>query len=88
MGTIAARDAMRVLELTETVAAIRAPRRVPGGRPARPRRRPRRARAVHAAVRRRVPVNDADRRQDVDIEAIVQLVRGSGGLSLGEPAEP
>lgn len=88
MGTIAARDAMRVLELSERVAAIvllaacqAVDIRGPGECRAR-------TRAVHAEVRRRVAVDDADRRHDGDIEAIVPLVRGSAGAPLGEPGEP
>jgi histidine ammonia-lyase len=87
MGTIAARDALRVTELTERVAAIallvacqavqlRGP---PACRP--------RSRQVLDAVRRSVPANTGDRRQDHDIEAIVGRLRAQD-LSLGEPEEP
>jgi histidine ammonia-lyase len=81
MGTVAARDCLRVLELGETGAAIallaacqaldlRAPAPLAG-----------RARALHDAVRRVVPRLDADRRQDADIERVLRLHR-AGGLPL------
>lgn len=82
MGTIAARDCLRVLELTETTAAIATlalcqaldlrggPRCV-------------RSQAVHAAVRARAARVDADRRQDGDIAAVLELLR-AGALGLGE----
>ncbi|HEX9051267.1 MAG TPA: aromatic amino acid ammonia-lyase [Anaeromyxobacter sp.] len=88
MGTIAARDALRVLELSERVAAIvllAACQAVDIRGPAECRAR---TRAVHAEVRARVEVNGADRRQDGDIEAAVELLRGRGAPSLGEPEEP
>ena len=76
MGTIAARDALRVLELSERVAAIHAIamcqavelRGVPTCTQA--------SQAVHGVVREHVPFTEADRRHDVDIEAVVALVRG------------
>jgi histidine ammonia-lyase len=87
MGTIAARDAMRVLELTERVAAIvllAACQAVDirGAGECRAR-----TRAVHAEVRGRVAVNLADRRHDGDIEATVALLRAPAS-SLGQPGEP
>ena len=42
-----------------------------------------RARALHAAVRARVPMVDADRRQDVDIAAALAMYR-SDALPIGE----
>ncbi|MGD2116138.1 MAG: aromatic amino acid ammonia-lyase, partial [Acidobacteriota bacterium] len=83
MGTIAARDCLRVLELTETVAAIavlgvcqavdlRGGAR-PGGAAFR----------LHEAVRRRIPLNDRDRRQDHDIAAVLRMLRGRE-LPIGE----
>jgi histidine ammonia-lyase len=87
MGTIAARDAVRVLELTERVAAIMLlaacqAADLRGPETCRPR-----TREILAAVRRTVPMNTADRRQDVDIEAVVRQVR-AGELRLGAPEEP
>jgi histidine ammonia-lyase len=83
MGTIGARDCLRVLELTETVAAIctlalcqAVDLRDGAGCHAR-------ARAMHAAVRRQVPFNDGDRRQDGDIAAVLTLLR-AGELPIGE----
>jgi histidine ammonia-lyase len=86
MGTIAARDAVRVSELCERVLAIvllaacqalelRGGESSPGNR------------AVLQSVRAVVTRNDGDRRQDGDIEAIVARIR-TGELSLGHPEEP
>jgi histidine ammonia-lyase len=86
MGTIAARDAVRVVELSERVLAIvllaacqalelRGGEGSPGNC------------AVLRSVRAVVARNDGDRRQDGDIEAIVARIR-SGELSLGHPEEP
>ncbi len=87
MGTIAARDAMRVVELTETVALIgllatcqavdlRGPEQVR-----------RRSREVHGEVRKLVAVNSADRRMDRDLQAMLGALR-SDRLPLGPLAEP
>ncbi len=83
MGSIAARDALRVLDLAETVAAIhllalcqafdlRQGRGCHG-----------RARALHLAVRAHVSMNVADRRQDGDIERVIALIRADA-LPVGE----
>jgi histidine ammonia-lyase len=89
MGTIAARDALRVLELTETVlAAVQlalcqaVDLRDGKGCHAR-------SRELHSAIRKIVPINDADRRQDIDIHQVLELYR-SNKLPIGEidfPAE-
>jgi histidine ammonia-lyase len=87
MGTIAARDAVRVCELSERVLAITLLaacqalelRGVDGARP--------RNRALLSAVRAVAPPNLADRRQDVDIEAVVSALH-AGALGLGKPEEP
>jgi histidine ammonia-lyase len=82
MGSIAARDCQRVLELTETVAAVellalcqavdlRGPDACAPG-----------SRQLHAAVRRLVSRNDADRRQDVDIVKVLETHR-AGALPVG-----
>jgi histidine ammonia-lyase len=82
MGTIAARDCRAVLDLAETVAAIqllaccqaldlRGELATAG-----------RARALRDAVRKAVPMLVDDRRQDVDIEAVLALYR-SGELPIG-----
>jgi len=82
MGTIAARDLCRVVELTETVAAIhllalcqavdlRGLDGVHG-----------RARALHGAVRAQVAMNRGDRRMDGDIEHVLAMLR-SDQLPIG-----
>ena len=83
MGTIASRDCLRVLELTETVAAIlqlassqavdlREESEVaPQGK------------LLRDAVRKSVSMLQADRRQDHDIDAVLDIYR-SGALPIGE----
>jgi len=75
MGTIAARDARRVLELSETIAAIllladcqaqELRGSMPAGSP---------VRALCERVRRHVAPLDSDRRQDRDIETVLTLHR-------------
>jgi len=74
MGTLAARDALRVVELTETVACVgllaacQAAELRGGALP------PQLAGLV-ASVRRDVPALTADRRQDVDIERLLERLR-------------
>jgi histidine ammonia-lyase len=87
MGTIAARDAVRVLDLSETVAVIHLLalcqavdlRRREGCHA--------RALALHGAVREHVPVNTGDRRQDGDIVRVLELYRASQ-LPLGAAEVP
>ena len=87
MGTIAARDCRRILELGETVAAIvllaacqaldlRGSES--GGR---------RGRALRDAVRKEVPGLAEDRRQDLDIERVLALYR-SASLPIGSLRPP
>ncbi len=86
MGTIAARDARRVVELTERVAAIALlaacqaldlrPEAVHSPRLA----------ALHREVRRAVAPLLEDRRQDHDIEQIVAMLQ-EGSLPLGADGE-
>jgi histidine ammonia-lyase len=83
MGTIAARDAVRVLDLTETVAAIQllalcqaVDLRGRDGCHAR-------ARVLHDAVRGAVPMNTGDRRQDGDIARVLEMLR-AGELPFGD----
>ena len=88
LATIAARDALRVLELAETVAAIVLlagcqALELRGVERARGRRR-----ALLEAVRKEVPGLGDDRRQDRDIARVLALLRGGvlpleGGLPLG-----
>jgi histidine ammonia-lyase len=82
MGSIAARDCQRVLDLTETVAVIEllavcqgVDLRGPAG--CKPR-----SRELHRALRAFVPFNDADRRQDGDIEQCLARYR-AGELPTG-----
>jgi len=85
MGTIAARDCLRILELSETVAAITllAAAQAVDLRDARcspP------SVALRDAVRAEVAMLRADRRQDVDIEQILRLHR-AGLLPVPVPAD-
>jgi histidine ammonia-lyase len=88
MGTIAARDALRVLELSERVAAIVLLATVQAVDIRGPESCRARTREIHAAVRARVAVNDGDRRQDGDIAAAVELLRDRVRAPLGVPGEP
>jgi len=83
MGTIASRDALRIIELTETVLAIvqLAVCQAVDLRPAEDARR--RSRELHQAIRAVIPMNDADRRQDVDIHRVLELHR-AGELPIGQ----
>jgi len=87
MGTIAARDCLRILELTETIAAIsllascqaydlrcREAGAASGELT--------RSAAVHKAVRKNVEMLIGDRRQDLDIAKILKLIR-SKELPIG-----
>ena len=80
MGSIAARDARSIVELAQNIAAIHLialcqALELRGVRNASPG-----TRAAHELVRARVPFLDGDRRMDVDIAEIVELIR-SGDLS-------
>ena len=87
MGTLAARDALRVVELGETVAAIGLLAACQGVE-LRGGTLPPRLAALVAALRREVPDLSADRRQDLDIARVLALHR-SGGLDLdASPAKP
>jgi histidine ammonia-lyase len=87
MGTIAARDALRVLDLSERVLAIVLlaacqALELRGAGECRPR-----SGEVLRAVRTSVAFNDGDRRQDIDIASVVDRLR-HGDLALGAPEEP
>lgn len=89
MGTIAARDALRVAELTETVLAIVQLAVCQGVDLRNSEGCNRRSRELHQAIRQTIPMNDADRRQDVDIHRVLELHR-AGELPIGAidfPAE-
>jgi histidine ammonia-lyase len=75
MGTIAARDCLRILELTETVAAIHTLALCQAVDLRRPESCGHRARKLHATVRNIVPTNDCDRRMDLDIVSILEHYR-------------
>lgn len=92
MGAIAAREALRAVELGETIAAISVlaacqatELRGAGGAA-------KRSRALLAAVRQAVPPLVHDRRQDEDIAAVRALLAAGelpiGALEAGEGAEP
>lgn len=82
MGTIAARDALRVLELTETVLAVVQLALCQAVDLRKSQNCHTRSKAVHAAVRKTIPINDGDRRQDVDIHALLEMYR-EGELPIG-----
>jgi histidine ammonia-lyase len=87
MGTIAARDALRVLELTETVLAVVQLALCQAVDLRKGHGCHTRSKQVHAAVRRNIPLNDGDRRQDRDIEALLGMYR-KGELPIGEADFP
>jgi histidine ammonia-lyase len=83
MGTIAARDCMRVLELSETVAIIHLMALCQAlelrGLPARHAR----SRALHAAVRETVAAHTVDRAMDGEIATLLERYRRDE-LPIGE----
>src|SRR5579883_284512 len=83
MGTIGARDCLRVIELTETVAAIYTLALCQAVDLRRGEGCHRRALRMRDTVRQRVRFNDFDRRQDGDIRAVLEMMR-AGELPLGE----
>ena len=82
MGTIASRDALRIMELTETVLSIVQLAVCQAVDLRHSERCHRRSRELHQAIRSVVPVNDADRRQDLDIHRVLDLYR-TGALPIG-----
>ena len=91
MGTIAARDCTRVLELVETVAAIHTLALVQAVDLREGEGCFLRSRQLHQEVRQHVAVNRADRPMDGDIQRILELYREGrlpvGDASLGELLE-
>ena len=83
MGTIAARDALRILEMTETLAAISTLAACQAVDLRRGQGCHSRALAMRNAVRERVSFNDRDRRQDRDIDAVLNMLR-KGELPIGQ----
>jgi histidine ammonia-lyase len=82
MGSIAARDCLRVLELTETVGVIELLAVCQAVDLRGPESCRARSRELHRAVRAHVPFNDADRRQDGDIAVWLERYR-AGELPTG-----
>ncbi len=87
MGTIAARDCRRILDLTETVAVIGLLAACQALDLRGPERASHRGRALLDAVRQQVPMVVADRRQDRDIEGVLESFR-SGALPIGALEAP
>jgi histidine ammonia-lyase len=87
MGTIAARDCRRILDLTETVAVIALLAACQGFDLRGSGQGTRRGRALRDAVRKEVPRVVEDRRQDLDIERVLALYR-AGALPVGQLAPP
>lgn len=101
MGTMAAREARRVVELAETVGAIvlLAACQAVDLRLRRGGALPPAVLDLHASVRRVVPMLDSDRRQDGDIQAVLELLRedrlpitaagdGAAEASAARPVRP
>jgi histidine ammonia-lyase len=87
MGTIAARDCRRILELTETVATITLLAACQAVDLRGPQNTCRRARELHAAIRKEVSMVSEDRRQDLDIARVLSLYR-DGALPIGSASTP
>jgi histidine ammonia-lyase len=85
MGTIAARDCRRILELTETVAAIGLLAVCQALDLRGDEFGSRRARALWNSVRKEIPMVTEDRRQDHDIAKVLELLR-ERALPIGEMA--
>ncbi len=89
MGTIAARDCLRIVELSETVAAIHTLALCQAVDLRTPQECRQRARELHAFVREAVPPNTADRRMDLDIASVLQAHRQQslpiGSIDFPEP---
>jgi histidine ammonia-lyase len=82
MGTISAREALRILDLTETVAAVHLLAVVQAVDLRGPEAVSHAARTVWEAVRAEVPKNEADRRMDGDIRAVLAM-HARGDLPVG-----
>ena len=87
MGTIAARDCRRILDLTETVAAIALLAACQALDLRGSESGSRRGRALRDAIRKEVPWVAEDRRQDLDIERVLALYRAST-LPVGPHRRP
>jgi histidine ammonia-lyase len=85
MGSIAARDCLRVLELSETVAAVHTLALCQAVDLRKGDADGVRSRSLRDAVRKAVPMNLGDRRQDGDIAQVLAL-HAAGELPTGELA--
>lgn len=85
MGTIAARDALRVLDLSEKVMAIGLLCAAQAVDLHGPIRCSPASRALHGRVRRQIPMVREDRRMDVDIVQVVDWIRARD-LPVGDDA--
>ena len=83
MGTIAARDCLRVLELSETVAVIHLLALCQAADLRGHARSHARTRALHAAVRRVAARHSEDRAMDGEVKALLALYH-AGELPFGE----
>jgi histidine ammonia-lyase len=87
MGTIASRDALRVIELTETVLAVVQLALCQGVDLRGSKGCHLRSREIHAFIRKTIPMIDDDRRQDVDVQKVLELYR-FGKLPIGDADFP
>lgn len=74
MGTIAARDCLRILQLTQTVGAIVQLGLCQAVDLRKHENCHTRSCQLHAHIRQYIPINNADRRQDLDIQKILDLL--------------
>jgi len=86
MGSIAARDCLRILELSETVAAILLLAVAQAVDLRDPDIVSHRVRALHARIRKSVEPNTADRRQDHDIASVLVMLRADD-LPVGDTSD-
>lgn len=84
MATISARDALAVLDLAETAAAMVTLAAVQAVDLRKQHGCHQRSRQLHASLRTAVPMVQADRRMDRDIARVLELVN-TGALDIGSP---
>ncbi|MAI77639.1 MAG: histidine ammonia-lyase [Deltaproteobacteria bacterium] len=84
MGTIAARECLRALELTETVGAILLLANCQALDLRNQKGAGATTRAIHETVRRQIPMVTVDRRQDLDIETVLKIYREKNLPGLGD----
>ena len=84
MGTIAARECLRALELTETVGAILLLANCQALDLRNQKGAGATTRAIHETVRRQIPMVTVDRRQDLDIETVLKIYREKHLPGLGD----